>query len=175
MNEKAIALAKKLKALAERGIGGEAENAATLLERLLAKHNIQLEQVETEERHRCEYTIKQKHQSLFWAIVFNVICDFDGKYRSSGKTNIVLNLTYAEQLEITAKFDFYVRNYDKQIKKFMMAFIVKHALYPNKSEETHVDRSKLSPKQKADLYETFMLSEGITRNDFQKRIEDNNI
>jgi len=43
-----IELAKKLKALAERGFGGEAKNAAELLKTLCIKHGIDILLLESE-------------------------------------------------------------------------------------------------------------------------------
>lgn len=40
---------KKLQALSERGVGGEAVNAKQLLDRLLVKHNLTLEELKGEE------------------------------------------------------------------------------------------------------------------------------
>jgi hypothetical protein len=174
-NSKAIALAKKLQALANRGVGGEADNARKLLDNLLKQHNITLEDIEKPERHWCEYDIMVKHQRLFWAIVFNVIQNFDGHYRSvrHHKRLIRLELTYAEQLEITAKFDHYVRYYDKQLNMFMDAFIYKHELYPNRTpefERAHNGDGKGLTND--ELSTMFNLAKGIKRNDYQQRVED---
>lgn len=174
---KAISLAKKLQELANRGVGGEASNAKLLLDKLVAAHNITLDDLEQEERHWCEYDIALKHQDLFWSIVFNVICDFDGTYKQSSrsKRKISLNLTYAEQLELTAKFDHYVRNYDKQLAMFANAFIYKHKLFPNRTPEYQAkldakrSRNRMSNDDASLLYS---LAHGIVRSDYQNRIED---
>lgn len=46
--DKHLDLIKKIKALADRGIGGEAKNAKTLLDKLLLKHNMTIEDIEEE-------------------------------------------------------------------------------------------------------------------------------
>ncbi len=46
---KIITLAKKLHALAERGVGGEKINAEYKLKELCQKHNISLDDLESEE------------------------------------------------------------------------------------------------------------------------------
>ena len=45
---KNIELAKKLKALADKGIGGEKSNAEAMLNNLMKKHNITIEEIEGE-------------------------------------------------------------------------------------------------------------------------------
>ena len=46
---KNIDLAKKLKALADRGVDGEKTNAEAMLNSLMKKHNITIEEIEGEE------------------------------------------------------------------------------------------------------------------------------
>lgn len=174
-NEQLLALAKKLAALADRGVGGEATNAAKLLEKLLANHNLTIEDIEKPEKHWCEYNIALKHQPLFWQLVFNVVQNYNGVWRASskGKRFILVELTYAEQLELTAKFDHYCRHWDKQIALFNSAFIHKHKLYANRTED--FDASKVTKHTKLSDEDAIMLEQmmrGITRKDFQQRIED---
>lgn len=63
---------KKLKALAERGCGGEAENAQRLLERLCAANDIDLGQLNDEEK-KSRYTFNIGRNSVFKTLLLNVI------------------------------------------------------------------------------------------------------
>lgn len=170
---KAIELAKKLQALAEQGVGGEATNAANRLEALLAKHNLTIDDLDKPERHICEYDIMLKHQDLFFQLVFNTVLNWDGKFRyGKSKRKIRLMLTNAEQLELTAKFDHYVRLYDQHLKLFLAAFIHKNRLYAKhdenyKSSDDNKSSHELSEADKEILYG---LMSGIVNDDYKKRL-----
>lgn len=173
-NSKAIELAKKLHALAERGEQGEAMNAANRLAALLQAHGLTIEDIEKPERHWCEYDIMLKHQDLFFQIVYNTVLNWDGKYRKgASKRKIQLYLTNAEQLELTAKFDHYVRSYDMQLRLFSSAFIHKHELYA-KRDERYDKKSKGTAKRMSNAeYAALMsLRNGIVRDDYKQRVED---
>ena len=58
---KYIELAKKLKALADRGIGGEKINAEKMLNALMKKHKISIEDIEGEKQEDCN--LKEKQQN----------------------------------------------------------------------------------------------------------------
>ena len=62
MEEKTIQRIKKLQALAERGVGGEKETAAKMLQRLLEKNGIStLEGLEKDEEEYRDYTRCQRN------------------------------------------------------------------------------------------------------------------
>lgn len=46
------ALLKKIRALAERGVGGEADNAEEILRRLMEKYGVSEDELDEEERRR---------------------------------------------------------------------------------------------------------------------------
>ena len=72
---KHIELAKKLKALADKGIGGEKVNAEKMLNDLLKKHNITIEDVEGEKTENYFFKVKPEDSNLFIQIVKRVRYD----------------------------------------------------------------------------------------------------
>lgn len=54
------ALLKKVRALAEHGVGGEAENAEKLLARMMKKYGISEEELDEETRVRCKWLDRYK-------------------------------------------------------------------------------------------------------------------
>lgn len=126
IDPKLIQLAKKLQVLAERGVGGEKLTAAAKLEQIVRKYNIDLSGSPVPTEH--EYFIKTVHKELFFAVVWNTMPKWDGKYRviRGSRRCIRLTCTELEHLEITAKFDIYARDYDKQRKQFLLAYILKN-------------------------------------------------
>lgn len=63
MDEKTVERIKKLKALAERGVGGEKETAEKMLQRLLKKNGIStLEELEEDEVEYFLFSYKGRHE-----------------------------------------------------------------------------------------------------------------
>lgn len=170
--EKLVDICRKLQALAERGVGGEAINAASLLKRIMTEHNITLDDDNACDKPTWhEYDIMTVHQDLFFAIVWNTMSNWDGSYRSvKGKRRIIrICCTELEHLEITAKFDWYARDYDKQRRLFMQAYISKNELFSiSQNPDRHVAKSKLSNEDLAILYG---LSCGIKKSTHLKQLE----
>jgi hypothetical protein len=167
-HRKAIELAKKLLALSERGVQGEAENAGRMLQELLKKHGLTLDDIETVERHKCEYNIALKHQDLFFALCWHVIDKWNGNYwhKKADKRYIGVELTNAEQLELTAKFDFYVRHFDKQLSLFTRSFVQANKLYVKESNinDDHV------PEMTEDTMIVLSMAAGMPYHKWQERL-----
>ena len=87
MNEKQKALLQKLKALAERGVGGEKEGAERKLKQLMAKYGV--DQLELEGDQVSRYEIKYRgefEKRLLSQIVYRARNDAEGQYyRRYGK------------------------------------------------------------------------------------------
>lgn len=63
---KIIELAKKLKALADRGEGGEKVNAENKLQQLIKKYGITTEEIEGEQQHDYFFKIKTTRERKLW-------------------------------------------------------------------------------------------------------------
>ena len=70
-HEQIINLAKKLKALADRGIGGEQTNALDMLERFMRKHSLTFDDLSEENREQRRFRFKNRFhkQILIQSIV----------------------------------------------------------------------------------------------------------
>ena len=100
---------KKLKALAERGCGGEAENAQRLLERLCAANGIDLGQLNDEEK-KSRYTFNIGCDSVFKTLFTQCYCKVTNSsgmsYRQETRSKISLELTQADYAELKGLFEF---------------------------------------------------------------------
>lgn len=129
---KIIELAKKIKALADRGIGGEKINAETMLKKLMEKHNISLDQIEIPDRHPEEFKCKPIHKNIFLQVVWMLRGSEVQIYGYKGKRNsFIIDCTHAEHIELDATFDFYSKAFDADFEIFEHAFIQKNRLLPH--------------------------------------------
>lgn len=129
------ALLKKIRALAERGVGGEADNAEEILRRLMEKYGVSEDELDEEERRRHDFEYHGKEQEkLLRQVVYKVTGGYAYNlvYRASGrrvKTRLGADCTAAEKVEIEFLFDFYTRLWERERAAFLSAFIQKHRIF----------------------------------------------
>ena len=121
------ALLKKVRALAEHGVGGEAENAEKLLARMMKKYGISEEELDEETRVRHEKKILRQ-------VVYKVTGGYAYElvYTASGRkvrTQLGADCTPAEKVEIEYLFDFYKRLWEKEKDAFLAAYVQKHRIF----------------------------------------------
>ena len=140
-------LLKKLKALAESGVGGEKENAQAMLEKYMRKYGITETDLERDEELKVrefEYH-SHKEKRLLMQIIFKVTnsTSMYSFYRSKRKVrNLVgCECSKAQGIEIEFLFDFYKRLYQKEEERLLDAFIQKHKLFGDSPEEDRERRS----------------------------------
>jgi hypothetical protein len=151
MNNKAIETAKKIKELADKGIGGEKQNAKELLDRFLKKNNLSLDDLESEEKKDFYLDDKEFPKEFEWILIQIVACIDHSmtdviKYRRLKKTPssqkeikkilgykcfVMLECTAAHYAEISTKFHVYKAAYQKELDLFNYAFMLKNDLMPN--------------------------------------------
>lgn len=184
--DKVIRLARKLLALTKDGSGaaiGEAESAMYLLKKLLADHNMTIDDIDEDVKRKCEYDILPKHHELFFALCWEVIPNWNGFYwhRKSNNRYIAVELTVAEQLELTAKFDHYARDFDnqyrafladkrRQMKMFCKAYISKQEITTHPDTDTSGKTSGRGYSS-ADIMAMLRTAGIITENRYKKQLE----
>lgn len=149
------ALLKKIRALAERGVGGEADNAEEILRRLMEKYGVSEDELDEEERRRHDFEYHGKEQEkLLRQVVYKVTGGYAYNlvYRASGrrvKTRLGADCTAAEKVEIEFLFDFYTRLWERERAAFLSAFIQKHRIFAIRDdiEPQEVSREELLKMQ----------------------------
>lgn len=149
------ALLKKIRALAERGVGGEADNAEEILRRLMEKYGVSEDELDEEERRRHDFEYHGKEQEkLLRQVVYkvtggyayNLVCRASGR---KVKTRLGADCTAAEKVEIEFLFDFYTRLWERERDAFLSAFIQKHRIFTIRDdiEPQEVSREELLKMQ----------------------------
>ena len=157
--DKIIQLAKKLKALAERGIGGEKINAQNMLDKLLMENDLTIEQINEPDRkdHFFEYKFKQRD------ILVQVIRSIMGNksiYTVTGKKTVIcISCDNAEYIEIQAAFNVFWKAYEKELDLFLVAFVSKNKLFAAGPS----DNDKPSTLTEIEKYKIAKMSEGIDK------------
>jgi O-glycosyl hydrolase len=173
--EKILELARKLKALAERGIGGEKENAAAMLNRLMKQHGITIDMISgTEKKDFVFYTVQERRQFLV-QIIANVLgkkCNIFS-YPSDArrkKKRVGTTCSPAEAVEIQAKFDFFWKAWESELDVFYSAFIQTNKLYSKKTGDEDDEERELTLAERQKLWKMANMMQGMDRHHFVKQI-----
>ena len=135
--EQAADKLKKLKALAERGVGGERESALKLYHKLLEKYQIDEGEI-LEERvtlHWFSYKTELE-EDLLTQIFYKVTGSpsyhhYTGNYSRRKKRGC--NCTEMEAVEIKMLFDFYRQELQRELEGFLLAFYQGNNIFPDKT------------------------------------------
>lgn len=173
--EKVLELARKLKELADRGIGGEKENAQVMLERLMKKHHITIDMIDSSDSIDRKFKITKEEFKFWRQIVANVLGEIGiGSYTNerTKKKSYFVKCTSCEFIEIQAKFEFFYKIYEEEQKIFYSAFIQAQHLYLKESADSDAKEQakELSPEEKAKLYKMMNMMKGLDRHIFQKQL-----
>jgi hypothetical protein len=176
MNTKHIELAKKLKALADKGIGGEKINAEKMLNSLLKKHNLTIEDIEGEKIEKHYFKLEKKDERLWAQIVKSVNNEIKcygpfpikmiKEYHFPG--NYLIECTISEYIEIEAKNNIYKRLYEEESNIFYHAFCTANNILikPKKS----IDISDLEVNELQTLLRVRQMSRNIKNEQYRKQL-----
>lgn len=144
------ALLKKIRTLAERGVGGEAENAEKLLAHMMEKYDISEDELDADIRERNDFEYHGKEQKkILRQVVYKVTGGnaYELYYTATGrkvKTQLGADCTPAEKVEIEYLFDFYKRLWEKEKEAFLAAYIQKHRIF---AIRTDIEPQEISPEE----------------------------
>ena len=147
---------KKLKALAERGCGGEAENAQRLLERLCAANGIDFGLLNDEEK-KSLYTFNVGRNRVFITLFtqcYSKVTDSSKmSYRQESRSEISLELTQVDYAELKGLFEWHKANFEKELEALrdaaLTAYCQKHCLFPDKTNDRPLTEADLERLRKA--------------------------
>ena len=145
---------RKLLELARKGVGGEKDNAQSVLNKLLAKHELTLDDLDPEFApvEIFEFSFDDKIElDLLFQVIFSVIQTdsvMHRKQRSNSK-KLIVKITKAEYLEIRLAFDLYREAFKKEQKRLYLAFIHKNNLVEESENDNESKPSELSKEDVA--------------------------
>lgn len=166
---------KKLYALALRGVGGEKEQAQAILDKLLKKYAMTLDDLDDEviQEYDLEYHGKEQDRILMQT-AYKVTDDKNAfnhlQYNHSGRacrTRLRVRCTAAQKAEIEFLFSFYVRLWEKEKEALLQAFFQKHRIFGNiKDGESGAE---LSPEE---LLKLELMMKGLSDEQPLKQLTD---
>lgn len=171
MSEQIIELAKKVKALAEQGTAGEKAAAEGRLKFLMEKYGFTAEDIESEKKNKAFFAYKNGQKWLVHQIIVNVLGKGVDIYimKGSHKNECHAYMTAAEEIEVRAKIDHYVRAYERDLETFQKAFIYRNELLPK--DAGTMDRSQLTEEQREEIKRVLGMMDGMQKSEYRKQLE----
>ncbi len=178
-HDKVLALAKKLKALAERGMPGEKDKAEKMLNDLLKKHNLTIEEIEDEkvEMHFFDIPDGSVGVQLLNQVIglVNPTLKMYGKFPKEVMDELNLGgnhsieCTMLEYVEIEGMFSFYLQHYTNEVELFFYAFCKKNNLLiqPGKDESSVL----YTDEEYRKYLKALVISRNITGKQYRKQIK----
>lgn len=149
--EKIAAKLKKIKALAERGVGGEKETAMRMYEDLKARYELEDEEImlDAVALHWFGYATELEEELLtqiFYKVTGGTTYHiYTGKYSRRKKRGC--DCTEIEAAEITLLFNFYKAELKRELEAFMVAFRSGNNLYPDKTARCYKENNGPAPER----------------------------
>ena len=126
---KIIELAKKIKALAEKGKGGEKISAKERLDRICEKYNISPDEISTSEESKDYYIIINDQNER--ELLINICCmimDVPGLKWKEKNNCICIRIKLSEYENITSAFEYYRDMYNDYKRYLMHGIITRNAI-----------------------------------------------
>lgn len=173
---KHIDLAKKLKALADKGVGGEKTNAEKMLMDLLSKHKLTIEDIEGEKVTMYFFKASGEKVALLSQIIKRVSYDLkfydipaDVVKRRGLDGSYATECTAAQYVEIESMIEFYWRLYKEELKVFYHAFLDANDLLAQPPVPKTVE--ELSPEELEKWKRSKQMSSTIKSETHRKQIQ----
>lgn len=131
----------KIKALAERGEGGERESAQILYQKLLKKYDIDEASLQKEKLAKHWWNYESDMEEDLLVQVFYMVTGDSRYFRRHSRTRgdqCGCICTDFEKEEITFYFEFYKDALQQELEAFLMAFKLKNHLFPDESARCYV-------------------------------------
>lgn len=135
--EKIAEKLKKIKALAERGVGGEKETAMRMYEELKARYEIEDEEIMLDAVTLHWFSYKDDLEEDLLTQIFYMVTGsasyhhYTGKYSRRKKRGC--DCTEIEAAEITLLFNFYKEELKRELEAFLVAFRCGNNLFPDET------------------------------------------
>lgn len=168
--DKKIEILKKLKALADRGIGGEKENAELLLKKYMKKYNISEKELNKDEEKKVYITLKNEIELKLASQILYAFFNNSPlyKHKEKGKrAKYYTILTTSQEIEFRYMYSIYLESFKKQELIFYRAFISKNNIFP---KDVNTDMNEVSDEEREEMIKASMMQNGIEITQIRKCI-----
>ena len=166
---------KKLLALAERGVQGEAENARRLLEKLCKEYGVSMEELLDENQvkfYRFDIGRNAIYKDLFTQCYCKVAQKVSMSFHQKSRSQMSVKMTALQYAELVSLFEWHKANFNKDLEdmkqNILLAYCRKHHLYSDVKPE--IDR-ELTAYERERLIKIMFMQESLNDNQYHKLLE----
>ena len=166
---------KKLLALAEQGVQGEAENARRLFEKLCKEYGISIEELLDENQmkfYRFNIGRNALYKDLFVQCYCKVVQKDSLSYHQASRSQISVKMTALQYAELVSLFEWHKANFDKDFEEMknniLLAYCRKHHLY---GDVKHDNNMKLTDDECKRLLKIMFMQESLNDNQYHRLLE----
>ena len=166
---------KKLLALAEQGVQGEAENARRLLEKLCREYGVSMDELLDENQvkyHFFEVGRNKVYLDLFAQCYYKVANTDRLSYKQISRSQIAVEMTAIQYAEMASLFAWHKANFDNDLEEMkrniLIAYCRKHHLY---SDVDSSDSMELTDEEKERILKIMFMQESLNDNQYHKLLE----
>lgn len=171
MDDKKKQLLNKLKALAERGVGGEKETAQRKLQELMEKYEIDENDLSDDKKEKYQFKYKNEFEKkLIKQIAYRTFKKewSERMYtysRGRGKRSIMLiECTKAEEIQLRIEYEFYKDLWKEEAEFLFNVFIQKHRIFdPEGSCKKDYYRMKEQDLKRMSMMEMLLQDKTMTK------------
>lgn len=167
----------KLQALAERGENGEARNAKRLLDQLLEKYGVTLEDIVGAQDEVDRYVFNVKENGYGLTLFIQCYFKVTGNKRMSYGQNrryITVELTKLQYVELKSLYDWHYKQHSKEIKRmqkeFTEAYIQKHKIFSQRENDSESEDKELTPDDIERLLRVLRYMDNVEDTSYHKQI-----
>lgn len=164
-------LIRKVKALADSGVGGEKTNAEALLRKLMVKYG--LSEADITSGNTIEFSVKAPQKGhmrqLFIQILHKCGYEPDGAFClvTASKTEWTFRATLSTKIDFLERWNFYKAHFIEDLDTFFLAFLYRnHLMIDSHGDEIKPDEETLRKHRKA-----LNMHVGLEQHKFHKAIE----
>lgn len=166
--DKKIEVIKKLKELADRGIGGEKENAELLLKKYMKKYDISEDEIINDEEKEVYIDLRNEIELRLASQILYAFFDKAPLYKiNNTKIKYYTKLLVSQEIEFRYMYSVYLESFKKQELIFYRAFINKNRIFP---KEANTDMNKVSKEEQEEMIKASMMQSGIEITQIRKCI-----
>lgn len=171
---------KKLLALSEQGVQGEAGNARRLLEKLCKEHGVSIEELMDENQVK-PYQFDIGRDSFYKALFVQCYCKVTKKrfleYHRESRSRISAEMTALQYAELVSLFEWHKANFNKDLedmkRNILLAYCRKHRLHSDIKPEDKTG-IELTREEKERLLKVMCIQETLGDSQYHKLLNDKN-
>lgn len=161
---------EKLLALAKGGVGGEAENAQKMLDRIMAELGISVDMLTMEEVRRVEFKFRTVQERQILMAVYTKVMDCTTIRYGEYKGTLLFNMTRMQEVETGMLYDIYRRAWKKEQEVALRAFIIANRIW-HATDDPNIERPQRTPEQEREAEEARRRARLITPQTINKQLE----